>query len=229
MASTYHPIYSGLWKDEDLDGASFECKGFFAFLCSNDHVHISGMYRVTDAQLAADTGLPGKVLAKHLAELVRRRRIVRDGVWMFVRGYFTRQPKHKNLLAAAHSQVAECSSEAILLAWSEKYPLYSQWSADRLATIGQRSGNGRTKSVLRAVAVSEQLQSRAGTRATVARRLAMSRLTPARRALTHFRSRNRSSEPYCALRGSAPLGVYVKTPRGGRPRSVRTPDWTWLS
>src|SRR4029077_17306164 len=143
MGSSYHRFYSGLWNDEDLDVAPFECKGFFAFLCSNDRLRPSGIYRVTDAQLAVDTGLPLARVRGHLSELCRRRRIVRDGAWLFVRGYFNRQPKHQNLLGGVRADLEDCSSPAVLTAWSEKYPLHSQWSADRLSTIAQRSTNGR--------------------------------------------------------------------------------------
>jgi len=156
MGSSYHPIYSGLWKDEDLEGTSFETKAFFVFLCSNDHVHVSGIYRVTDPQLVADTGLTLARVRGALEELETRHRIVRDGVWLFVRGYFARQPKHQNLLAAAARAVAECSSSAVLQAWGERYPIHSQWSADRLATVGQRSGNGRA--TVERKPSSEQLQ-----------------------------------------------------------------------
>ena len=55
MASDYHPLYSTLWNDEKLEASPFEARGFFAYLCSNNRVRPSGIYRATDAQLAADT------------------------------------------------------------------------------------------------------------------------------------------------------------------------------
>ena len=151
MPSRYHPIYDGLWDDDALEGARFECKAFFAFLCSNRRLRPSGIYRVTDQQLVADTGLSVKRVQGHLAELVNRRRIVRDGAWMFVRGYLARQPKHDNLLSASRSNVSECSSRAVLEAFAERYPVFRQWSADRLATVEQPLNENRPQSSTRAV------------------------------------------------------------------------------
>lgn len=78
-------------------------------------------------------------MREHLANLHQRRRIVRDGAWIFVRGYLARQPKGDNLLRGARSDVESCSSISILNAWSEKYPHLSRWSVDRLATLGRPS------------------------------------------------------------------------------------------
>jgi uncharacterized phage protein (TIGR02220 family) len=131
MASAYHPFYDTLWNDDKLEGASFEGKAFFAFLFTNPRVRPSGIYRVTDAQLAADTGLPLARLRGYLADLEIRHLIVRDGAWIFVRGYFKRQPKHDNLVKGVAHSLEECSSDAILGAFSEQYPLYNQRVADR--------------------------------------------------------------------------------------------------
>lgn len=153
MASKFHPIYSGVWKDPHLEGASFECKGFFAWLFSNDAVRPSGIYRVTDAQAAAETELPlGRVRA-HFQDLAARGRIVRDVAWVFVKGYLKRQPNHVNLLKAARLDVDACTSVAVLTAFSEKYPLHHQWSADRLATIGQPLNETRPSEQCSAVAL----------------------------------------------------------------------------
>jgi hypothetical protein len=135
MASTYHPIYSGLWNDEALEGTSFECHGFFAFLCSNDHVRPSGIYRMTDAQLVAETRLSLRRVRAHLSTLIQRGRILRDGYWMFVCGYFKRQPKGENLLNGVRQDVDNCSSLAIIDAFGLKYPHFHRWSADRRATL----------------------------------------------------------------------------------------------
>jgi hypothetical protein len=137
MASTYHPIFSGLWNDDALEGLSFECHGFFAFLCSNDHVRPSGIYRVTDPQIVAETGLRLGKVRQYLSVLAERKRIVRDGAWMFVCGYFKRQPKGDSMLAAVRKDVENCSSNVILEAFSLKYPLFHRWSADRRATLGR--------------------------------------------------------------------------------------------
>ena len=135
--ATYHPLYSGLWNDEALEGTSFECHGFFAFLCSNDHVRPSGIYRVTDAQLVAETRLALRTVRAHLSSLIQRGRILRDGAWLFVCGYFKRQPKGANLLEGVRRDIENCSSLAILDAFSAKYPLFHRWSADRRATLGR--------------------------------------------------------------------------------------------
>lgn len=135
----YSPVYSGVWHDEALDGTPFEEKGFFVFLCSNHRIRPSGIYRVTEAQIAADTELPIKRVADYLTDLHQRGRIVRDGAWLFVRGYFARQPKQDFLLRGVMRDVFECSSRLILESFAEKYPIYKQWSADRLAIIARPS------------------------------------------------------------------------------------------
>ena len=140
MASKFHPLYSGVWTDPHLEGASFECHAFFAWLFSNDHVRPSGIYRVTDAQIAAETGLSLSRVRAYCQDLAQRRRIVRDGAWVFVCGYLKRQPNHKNLLKAAQSDVMACTSALILEAFQQKYPLYSRWSVDRLATVSPTVG-----------------------------------------------------------------------------------------
>jgi hypothetical protein len=135
MPSRYHPIYDGLWDHYSLEGASFIVKGFFAYLCSNRRLRPSGIYRATDEQLAADTRLPIRKVRLYIQELVQRGRIVRDGAWMFIRGYFSRQPKQANLLSGVQTDVSHCGSLLILKAFSERYPLYNKWSADRQATV----------------------------------------------------------------------------------------------
>jgi hypothetical protein len=152
----YHPLFGGLWHHAALEGAPFEEKAFFAFLWSNDRMRPSGIYRVTDAQLAADAELPVKTVTRYITDLVQRRRIVRDGAWIFVRGYFARQPKQDRLLLGVQSDVYACSSMAVLTSFGEKYPMYSKWSTDRLEKVN----NPQHGFVL-----SEQLQiqSRAGT------------------------------------------------------------------
>lgn len=135
MASKFHPIYSGVWKDPRLEGAPFERKAFFAWLFSNDAVRPSGIYRVTDAQAAAETELSIARVRAHFADLAQRGRIIRDGAWVFVQGYLKRQPNGAALLNGARSDVDSCTSVSVLRAFGAKYPLYSRWSVDRLATI----------------------------------------------------------------------------------------------
>jgi len=134
---SYHPIFSGLWNDEDLAGLTFECKGFFCYLCTNDHMRPSGIYRVSDAQLVAETELPLPSVQAHLEALQTRRRILRDSAWLFVRGYLKRQPKQERLLIGARNDVDNCSSVLILESFALKYPMYSRWSTDRLLTINR--------------------------------------------------------------------------------------------
>ena len=149
MPSRYHPLYDGIWDDDAFDAfppqltrASFEEIAFFVFLFANHRQRPSGIYRATDAQLAMDTRLSVRTVRTYLVSLEARRRIVRDGAWLFVRGYLARQPKHANLLASAQQQVMECSSAPILLAFGEKYQHLRQWSANRLATVAQPLPNG---------------------------------------------------------------------------------------
>jgi hypothetical protein len=137
LPGRYSPIYSGVWSDDSLEGTSFEEKAFFIFLWSNDRVRPSGIYRVTDEQLAADTGLGRRRIRGYLHDLVKRGRIVRDGAWIFVRGYLNRQPNHARLLIGARQDVAGCNSGVILEAFCQRYPLYHKWSADRHQTISK--------------------------------------------------------------------------------------------
>jgi len=137
MASDYHPIYSTLWGDEKLEGAPFEERGFFAYLCSNPRVRPSGIFRVTDAQLVADTTLPLKKVRHYCADLDRRALIVREEAWMFVQAYFKRQPKGDNLLKGVAADIATCSSDRVLSTFALKYPLLSQRVADRRATVAR--------------------------------------------------------------------------------------------
>jgi hypothetical protein len=141
MPARYHPLYDGVWSDDALEGARFEVKAFFVFLCANPLQRPSGIYRATDQQLAALTELPLKRVRSYLAELVKRGRILRDGAWIFVRGYLARQPHHENLLNAVRQNVEECGSPIITEAFYERYPLIRQRSRDRRQTVGQRSAD----------------------------------------------------------------------------------------
>ena len=140
MPSRYHPLDDQVWDDSKLEGLSFEAHGFFVFLFGNRRQRPSGIYRVTDSQLCADTGLAPKVVKGYLVALQARTRIVRDGAWIFVKNYFKRQPKQEYLLKGAESDVKNCDSRAILDAFAQQYPMFRQWSNDRLATI-DRSPN----------------------------------------------------------------------------------------
>ena len=143
MAARYHPLYDGVWQSPRLFGAPFEEKGFFIFLFANFRQRPSGIYLMTDSQAAADTDLPQKRVEGYFSDLEIRRLIDRDPPWLFVRGYFKRQPKQEFLLRGAESDVKECKSYKILKAFREKYPHFNQWSADHWATIDQPLGNLR--------------------------------------------------------------------------------------
>lgn len=141
VPSRYHPLYDGVWNDDAFDAtdqlpaAPFEERAFFVFLFANHRQRPSGIYRVTDQQLAVDTDLDLGIVRSYLVSLATRRRIVRDGSWLFVRGYLARQPNHANMLKAARVTVDECSSEPILMAFSARYPHLKGWVVDRLATL----------------------------------------------------------------------------------------------
>jgi len=139
MASDFHPFYATLWNDDKLEGASFEGKAFFGYCFTNERVRPSGIYRVTDGQLAGDTGLPLARVRGYLADLVVRGLIVRDGTWLFVRSYFKRQPKGPWLLRGVQSDLDACSSAIVLDAFRAKYPALDQRVLQRL---DQLSGNG---------------------------------------------------------------------------------------
>lgn len=139
MASDFHPFYATLWNDDKLEGASFEGKAFFGYCFTNERVRPSGIYRVTDGQLAGDTGLPLARVRGYLADLVVRGLIVRDGTWLFVRSYFKRQPKGPWLLKGVHADLLVCSSAQVLEAFRLKYPHLDQLVVQRLE---QLSGKG---------------------------------------------------------------------------------------
>lgn len=141
VTARYHPIVDTLWDDEALEGMTFEGHAFFCFLCSNRRLRPSGIYRATEEQLAVDTGLPRKRVAEYLGVLVARHRIVRDGAWIFVRGYFARQPKQERLLEGVRQDIADCGSNLVLDSFGEKYPLYRKWSNDRLTTVSCRDAS----------------------------------------------------------------------------------------
>jgi hypothetical protein len=135
MSARYHPLYDGLWNDDKLEGTPFEEKGFFAFLFGNPRQRPSGIYRVTDDQIAADTLLPLARVRRYLCDLDRRGRIVRDGVWLFVCGYFKRQPKRENLLAGVREDLAQCSSDRIWNEFAQRYPTVELPKRDRRPTV----------------------------------------------------------------------------------------------
>ena len=135
MAGRYSPIYSGVWSDDALEGAPFEEKAFFVYLWSNERIRPSGIYRVTDEQLAVDTGLRIKTVQTYVGDLAARGRIVRDGRWLFVRGYLSRQPNHARLLTGARHDVTECTSPSVQEAFCQRYPLYSKWLVDGQPTF----------------------------------------------------------------------------------------------
>jgi hypothetical protein len=150
MPSRYHPIEDGLWDDEKFDATSslpealFEERAFFGFLATNKRQRPSGIYRVTDEQLAAGSRLPVKRVKAYLISLSARSLIVRDGAWIFLPGYLKRQSKNDKLLIGVQIDIESCSSILILNAFAERYQLYSRWSADRLKTVGGRHPENRT-------------------------------------------------------------------------------------
>jgi len=142
MPPRYFPLSSEIWDDEALEGATFEERAFFVWTFSNSRVRPSGIYRVTDAQIVSDTRLPIESVQTYVADLAARRRIVRDGAWIFIRGYLARQPNHDNLLKGAKLDVVGCTSPLILEAFASRYPAYAQWLDDVRPTVGQRSADG---------------------------------------------------------------------------------------
>lgn len=144
MPSRYHPFEDGLWDDEKFDAtettheAPFEERAFFGFLATNKRQRPSGIYRATDEQLSAGARLPLKRVRAYLLTLEIRGLIVRDGAWIFLPGYLKRQSKNERLLLGVESDIESCSSIKVLTSFSEKYPLYSRWSNDRLQTVGRR-------------------------------------------------------------------------------------------
>lgn len=148
MPSRYHPLEEGLWDDPKFDpapgvpDAPFEERAFFAYLFSNPRQRPSGVYRVTDGQLAEGSRLPLKRVVAYLADLHRRALIVRDGAWIFLPGYLKRQSHGPRLLVSAERDVQSCESIVILNAFAQSYPLFNKWSKDRLETVTRRSGNG---------------------------------------------------------------------------------------
>ena len=147
MPSRYHPIEDGLWDDpkfdaqEDLPDAPFEERAFFAFLVSNPRQRPAGLYRASDEQLATGSRLPVARVRKLMVALMGRRLIVRDGAWVFLPGYLSRQARGPRLLAGAEADVCACSSRIVLIAFVERYPLYKNWAKDRLQPSTSLSGD----------------------------------------------------------------------------------------
>jgi hypothetical protein len=139
MPARYHPISSTLWSDVRLEGLRFEAKAFFCYLCSNDHLRPSGIYRVTDKQLAGETDLSVRTVHGYCQELAKRALIVRDGSWLFVRKYLKRQPKTDWLLRGVERDILDCDSSPVLMEFGECYPHLYRWSADRLEKVARRS------------------------------------------------------------------------------------------
>jgi hypothetical protein len=135
----YHALFDDFWLEPKLDGCSLEERGFAVFLFSNKRLRPSGIYRMTDLQAASDLAIPVKRVTAFMADLARRRFIVRDGLWIFVVGYFALQAKQPFLLKGAEYDVGACDSIPILTAFGEKYQHHRQWSRDRLATLSLRS------------------------------------------------------------------------------------------
>jgi len=138
MPARYHPLFDGVWNEEKFTGAPFEEVGFFIYLFGNARQRPSGIYRVTDQQMASDIRLPLAKVRRFAEDLDRRRAIVRDRDWLFVVGYFGRQPKHENLLNGVAADIANCTSDRILKAFGAKYSRFQKWSTERLATLAQR-------------------------------------------------------------------------------------------
>jgi len=141
MPARYHPLFDGIWNEEKFRGAPFEEIGFFVYLFGNARQRPSGIYRVTDPQICADTRLPLGKVRRYVGDLETRSAIVRDEEWIFIVGYLGRQSKNGNLLNGVATDIAHCTSKRILEAFGEKYSRLRQWSAERLASIGQPSGN----------------------------------------------------------------------------------------
>ena len=139
----YHALYDALWTDDRL--GPFEGKAFFAYLFSNHRLRPSGIYRATDAQLAIDTGLTVRRVREHLSRLARADRIVRDGSWLLVLGYFKRQAQSTRLVAGVRKDLAECHSEAVLTAFGLRYPLLGKAVAERLERLNRGSRDLRTE------------------------------------------------------------------------------------
>jgi len=135
----YHPLYSGLWNDDKLEGLPFENKGFYAYLFANERTRPSGIYRATDEQIAADTELPLAKVRAYLSSLADRRRIIRDGSWVFVRKRFKRTPKSPRMLQAVETDLEQCSSVLIVNDFFETYPLFKQRLPDRWQTVSRPS------------------------------------------------------------------------------------------
>lgn len=149
MPSRYHPIEDEVWDDQKFDpdvtrgmvDASFGERAFFVFLFSNKMQRVAGIYRATDAEFSAASRLPLGDVQGYLHTLEQRRLIVRDGNWIFTPGYLKRQSKNPRYMQAVCRSVGSCSSTKVLLAFAERYPLYSHYLPDGLKTVSPPSGD----------------------------------------------------------------------------------------
>lgn len=143
----YHPLFEGFWTERKLKGCPGLERLLAIYLFSNPRVRPSGIYLMTDAHAALDVDLPVRTTTRYLEDLHKRQFIVRDQDWIFLVGYFRRQPKQDRLLRGVQSDIADCDSVPILEAFGQRYPHYSKWSADRLLTVSNPSYSSDNKGV----------------------------------------------------------------------------------
>lgn len=157
----YHPIEDGLWDHPrfdpcgaDLPEAPGSVRGFFAFVASNKFQRPAGIYRATDAELAAAYREPIEFVRSALQDLDRRGLIVRDGSWVFCPGYWERQAHNPGMVKAARFGVQSCTSRRVLRSFLAHYPLHREWLPDGFETVCQPS-NEISKPVPVPIAVPE--------------------------------------------------------------------------
>lgn len=142
MRRRYGLIAVGDWQ---LDGMSFDGRALLQYLHANERTRPSGIARVTDDQLAADTDLPLPRVRSALRELGDRGQVLREGAWLWVVEHFGRIPKTRLWLAGARDDVRRCTSAAIVRAWGERYPHHMRWADDRLRELRPTPAPGTTR------------------------------------------------------------------------------------
>src|SRR5262245_15638358 len=74
----HRSLDTAIWTDPRLRGAPFEAKGLYAYLVTNQHAHICGLYYLPRVLMMHETALPADRLENRLGHLIDRTMIELD-------------------------------------------------------------------------------------------------------------------------------------------------------
>lgn len=148
--SIYRPVNTRVWADPTYRSFGLLTQHLWLYLLTNDHSHISGLYRLPDALGAYDMGVEVEKYQASLQELVDAEMVQRDDetaeIWVV--NALSYQAHTPNNLKAAVSQVDQVHSESLAEAFLERYRalLQSKPKAKRKPSgshqEGKRKGSG---------------------------------------------------------------------------------------